>query len=175
MKYLYTLFSLLIFVFQGCSLNSYESFPYFKEEELFLDKIRKTGIRFASKYNITFAGQTTTSPGGIIERAGLIFTTKENLSKELLRQILVDCSMELLSQMNSNPNVQPFVERFPLTIRNVKIVIHNKDKTNRDIFFPDTSTASLENGLLLFDSWTRGLLKIEEKSQETFEEALKKL
>jgi hypothetical protein len=175
MKYLFFLLLSSIVIFGGCSYPYLDDSPYYEEEEAFFDKIRKTGRHFASKYNITFAGQTATSPGGILERAGLIFTTREPFSKEMLRRFLVECSIELLAQMNSNANVQPFVEQFPLTIRNIKILIYNKDKDNRDVFTPEMSSASITNGILLYRYWTQGFLSVDKELEEAFEEALEKI
>mgnify|MGYP000219838679 CR=1 FL=1 len=136
----------------------------------------KTATVIEKKYKIKTSGSGISMPGGIVKKLALAFTTKNSLSKNDLRKLLIEFGEELLQQINNNKNIQPFLETAPFTIENVQIIIYNHDKDNRNLFDPEISTAELSAGFLTYRTTSPdNPLRFNNEFKETYEEALEAL
>ncbi len=125
------------------------------------------------KYKLNACGSGISMPGGIVQELGLAFTTKNTLSRNELRKLLIEFGQELLQQINNNKNIQPFLKTAPFTIKNVQIIIYNHDQMGYDLFDPEISTAEISDGVLTYRTSDLITNRFNNEFRETYEEALK--
>lgn len=141
-----------------------------KEVNIILEKTSKI---IKNKYNLEPSGIGVEMPDGIIESLILTFDTRNQLSKEELRELLVKCAEELNSQTKRNGKIEQFLKQPPFDVKNAEIIIFNYDKNGRSLSDPEISTARLAKGVLYYktiDPETRYQYK--NRYQETYKEAL---
>jgi len=80
------------------------------------------------KYPLHACATEMMMPGGTVKKLTLCFQTKTLLSRSQLRILSIECGEELLRQVNFNKHIQRFLVKNPFTIKEVSIVIYNKDK-----------------------------------------------
>lgn len=173
MKLLFTISSLLILM--GFIMNGNNQQDHPSEAEQRVDSIltKVAGI-IKEKYNINPSGSSASMPGGPIQKLGLAFNTKLSLTKEELRILLIGCAQELLTQVNTDEDIQKFLMKRPFTINNIQIIIYNHDKIGRRLYDPDIATAQISQGSLNYltiDS--NDTFKMKNQFEESYEDALK--
>ena len=165
------LFFILLLSCIGC-----ENYHPSQAEQLVNSTLAKAAEVIKKKYKIKPCGQGAAMPGGPIQKLALCFDTKDQFAKEELRKLLMQSAQELLSQINENSDIQPFLKTRPFTIENVEIIIYNHDKNGRGLRDPDISTARISQGQLIYrtidpdDSF-----KLKNQFEESYEDALKAL
>jgi hypothetical protein len=160
MKFIY-LFSLLFIVcaFTSALQNIFpcKSLFCFDNEDKHLTKadrlvgqiLSQTAKSVDKKYKISACGTGISMPGGIVKEMGLAFDADQKFSKDQLRILLLQISEELLQNINSNVEIQPFLVKKPFTIENVEIIIYNKDN-GRFIYDPEIAVAAIDSGQVVY-------------------------
>jgi len=128
---------------------------------------------FKKNYPLHACATGMMMPGGTVQKLTLCFQSKTLLTRNQLRVLLIECGEELLQQINSNKHIQRFLVKRPFTIKEVTIVIYNKDKEGNTPYDPLIVTADISGGILTFctqDSQDKWGYKNE--FEESYEEAL---
>ena len=113
-------------------------------------------------------------PGGSIQELTLCFDTKDHLTKDDLRILLIKSAQELLYQINMNLDIQKFLKMRPFAIESIQIVIYNHDKNRREVYDPEISTAEISQGILNYQTVdSNDTFKYKNEFTETYDEALK--
>ncbi len=86
---------------------------------------------------------------------GLRFEMTGPVTKERLREILVNCVEEFLAAINANERLRPFLKNFPFTSKEIEIIIFVSDKKGYEIFDPDIGVASAVNGKISYNTTDR--------------------
>ena len=127
-----------------------------------------------NKYDLNLCGVGASMPGGPIQRLTLCFTTKRPHTQDELRKLLIQCSQELLSQVDLNQDIQAFLKYRPFTIKNIHIEIYNHDRSGRTVHDPQISTADISRGVLTYLTIDPDdTFKYKNECTETYEEAVK--
>ncbi|WP_241209014.1 MULTISPECIES: hypothetical protein [Parachlamydia] len=128
------LFILLIFT-TGCTYPTKDYFSIPKEDLIIEDLLSKTEKKIVKKYGnkLKFCGIHVINTGDFIERIGLMFNTRQPLSKEELREILVESAHELLYQVNNCISILPYLKNIPFGIEDIQIVIFNNYGDGRSV------------------------------------------
>jgi hypothetical protein len=175
MKYMLMGVTVLFSLIMGY-LMPYQDVNRSLEEKLVNEILFSTGEAIEKKYKIKVVGDGAAMPGGDIRELSLIFNTKKRLSKQSLRKLLVECSDELLNQINSNLEIRPFLNVYPFTEKNIEIVIFNHDQNGRGLTDPEISSAEISRGLLIYRTVDPAdSFKYKNEFEETLEQALKDL
>lgn len=127
------------------------------------------------KYGMKAAGTGIGMPSGVIHKIGLAFSTRDILTRDELRVLLIDCAQIMLKEITSNAEIQPFLVKRPATLDNVQIILYNQDKDGGDRYDPEIATAQISNGILNYTTLD-GDVPIgpyKNRYNETYEEALK--
>lgn len=107
--------------------------------------------KLVKRYSMRVVGRT----GGMIDYVnvlGLSFQIHGPLTKDKLREILVDCVEEFLSQINSDEKLRPFLKNYPFTPKEINIAIFVVDDTGRKIYDPSITVASAYHGKIWYDT-----------------------
>jgi hypothetical protein len=163
------------------------SFPYNKTEAMTMNsdqhvspeyvelagKLRAdVGKKLAKKYSMHICGIT----GGLFERVnrlGLSFDIVGPLSKGRLREILIDCAEEFLSDVNADLKIRPYLKNYPFTQNEIEIRLFIQDKNGYDVFDPNISVASARDGYLYYHIAEDKIAPYKSTEEEPYEEALK--
>lgn len=157
---------------------------FYKREEYYPSKgaqlvnsiLGKSAVIIRDKYNIKPCGVGVAMPGGPIQEVTLCFDTKYPYTKEQLRELLIKSAQELLGQVNQNQEIQEFIKDQPFTIEHVQIIIYNHDKSGREVFDPEISTADISQGVLTYQTVdAEDTFTYKQEFTESYEEALKAL
>lgn len=155
-------------------LDKKNNFYPSKAQQLVENILDQTAQTIKYKYKIQPSGEGIAMPGGPIRELALYFDTKDQLTKEQLRKLLVKCSLELVDQINANSEIQQFLKAKPFTLEKVQIIIYNHDQTGREVFDPNISTAEISHGILTYSTVdSNDTFKYKNEFIETYEEALK--
>lgn len=145
-----------------------------KAESLVNEILHQTARSIMRKHKIEVIGEGASMPRGVIKSLTLEFDSRERLSKDQLRVLLFEFSKKLMQNVNLNHEIKEFLESVPFTEKNVEIVIHNNDKSGRELFDPEISVASIENGIFSYKTGDReNTFKYKNRYEETYEEAVK--
>lgn len=138
--------------------------------------LNQTSMTLQDRHGIRPSGKGAAMPEGVISELVLAFDTKDTLTKTALRKLLLECAQELVNAVNSNPNIQPFLEESPFTVKNVQIIIYNHDKDGRELYDPEISTAQISEGILTYRTTDPvDDFKFKHNFEESYEEALRAL
>lgn len=145
-------------------------------EQLVNQTLAKAAKIIKKKYQLQPVGEGAAMPGGPIQELTLEFDANARYTKEQLRDLLIKSAKELLEQIQTNEEIQPFLITKPFTIQNVKITIYNQDQNGREVYDPEISTASLSRGILIYKTTDpEDEFKYKNRIKETYEEALQAL
>jgi hypothetical protein len=121
---------------------------------------------------------------GIVEAAdkqhykkiGLEFELFRVVSKDEARKILIDSAEELLKEINSSPQLQPYLQPSPFTIANIEISIYIRHPDGNLVYHPDLGILSLRRGIIRYSTDTpemRHKYGFYTEEKESYEDALK--
>jgi hypothetical protein len=146
-----------------------------KEDEIVARRIiYRVSDTLASHYQLRYVGYSEAGDAKGFSKIGLRFNKFGRLSKEEGRKMIVDCLNVLLTDINSEPEIQQFLINKPFTIANVEIGIVILTNEGKNIFYPDVCVFSAFGGKIYYSTnssdhesgyYTR--------ESETFEEAVK--
>jgi hypothetical protein len=66
-------------------------------------------------------------PGGEVRELGFDYDVEATLSKEDLREILINLGREFLNTIDSDEAVRPYLTKYPFVMNNVQITLFLKD------------------------------------------------
>lgn len=175
MKYIYLLTLFFLFIFMESLMSHKNKDPYLSKEERLVDDIlERTARLIKRKFNVSLSGEGAAMPGGIISGLTLTFDTKYPFSKEELRRLLLNCAQEVVTQVQMNNEIQPFLKKIPFTVENVQIIIYNSDREGREVMNPGISTAEISHGFLKYRTvGLDNMFRFKDEFKETYDEAVK--
>lgn len=137
------------------------------------DILEKTVTITSKRYPLQACGTIMAMPSGNVKELGLCFQTKHVLSRDQLRELLIECGQVLIQQINSDKHIQRFLNKRPFTMKEARIIIYNKDKNGDEPYDPLIATAGIMGGLLTFRTTDfKTTWKFKNEFDETYEEAL---
>lgn len=110
--------------------------------------------KLVKRYNMKVIGIT----GGLadcVNVLGLSFQIRGPLTKERLREILVDCVEELLAPINANERLRPFLKNYPFTAEGIDIEIFVVDNTGVKVYHPEIMLAAAYEGILKYRTFDK--------------------
>jgi hypothetical protein len=175
MKFFVKLFLVLIVVFVGYRMLHEREDPYLSPEEKLVNNIIGKSARIIKeKYDLHPCGAGSSMPGGIVRKLILCFDTKEILTKEELRKLVIQCANEMLNPVLVCDEIQQYLVKRPFTIENIEVIIFNKDKKGSIGYAPLISTAQILQGILTYRSFDQDdIFKLKNEYNETYKEAMK--
>jgi len=108
------------------------------------------------RYNMRTLGFTGGMMGSIY-LIGLEFEIQGPLSKERLREIVVDCVEEFLAPINANEEIRPYLRNYPFTEKEIKIKLFVVDLSRKDVYEPYFMIASAFDGKVYYKSKDKNL------------------
>lgn len=162
------------FIFAGFTAScNHQEYHLSRGEQLVNSILAKTAKMIKDKYNLKPCGSGASMPGGPIRELALCFDTKYPLTKEMLRELVIQTANELLNQVNDNREIQGFLKEFPFTIKNVQIIIYNHDKNGKSLMDPAISNAQILQGTLSYSTIDpQDTFRYKNEFVETYQEAL---
>lgn len=146
-------------------------FPSPPKYELISNKVvSQTSKNISESENLNPIG----SGGSMMEDVKMLsisFITKELINKERGRELIHQCANQLISNVNQNEEIRPYLHNYPFTYKNVEIRIFNRDKNSISAVYPELSTVSLIDGIIYYKYYENNTRK--KVLTETFEEAEK--
>jgi hypothetical protein len=141
--------------------------------EIAADILEGTAAFAHKRYPLHACGTIMMMPGGVVKELGLCFQAKTLLSRDQLRILLLECGNELLQQINSNKHIQRFLIKRPFTVKEVQIIIYNKDHQGNEPYDPLIATGEISEGILTFRTTDpKHTYTYNNRFKETYEEAL---
>jgi hypothetical protein len=105
---------------------------------------------------------------------GLEFDSRQRLSKQQIRKLLIEFSKELLHNINTNEEIQPYLTKIPFTLENIQIIIYNHDEQGDWIYDPEIGVGRVHRGLISYSTNDPdNEFGYKNNFEETYEEALK--
>jgi hypothetical protein len=134
----------------------------------------------AKKYQMRPFAVTVAMPGGDIQYLELKFQIKGPLSKEQMRNILIEAAHDFLKDINSDSALCFYLKNNSLTIKDIGITLFLIDHSGRDLDDPHIGIAKISKGKLRYDILIEtynevlkfDIPQLKSKSTETYEEAL---
>ncbi len=132
------------------------------------------GARLAERHKMKLIGQTGALFDAINE-LGFRFQITGPKTKKELREILVDCTEELVNAVNQTKGISQYLGSYPFTFDKVDIGIFLRDRENGDILYPLYCTVGICNGELEYFTRDKAGMGYKTTDYESYEEALKAL
>ena len=112
-------------------------------------------------------------PGRNLKEFTLCFDAKEYLNKDELRTLLLNCTREMLEQINSSSEIRSAMVVYPFTEKNICIIIYNFDPNGKEIYDPRIVTARISNGMLEYKTLDpNNRYAVKNRFIESYQEAL---
>ncbi len=145
------LFTLLIVAY--CYFFFIREDPYLSQAEKIVNKILAESTQIIEKkFGLVAVGDGASMPNNEVRKLTLVFDTKKTKAKEELRILLIYCAHELLDRINRDEELQQYMVEVPFTIKNVQIVIFNRDENGYIAQDPIVSVADIVQGILSYKS-----------------------
>lgn len=139
------------------------------------DAIRvEVGDRLEKKHHIRIVGDYAALFDKINE-LGFRFQAVGPLTKDQLREILVDCVEDLVRTVNEKEGISQYLGVDPFTYKQVNIAIFLSDAQGRWLYYPYIEIASAGHGQLCFLTKEDGVPGYKTEETEDYQEALKKV
>ena len=162
-----------------CILSSFSPRLLFKKDEPDVElayRIREQlAQKLSKKYHMTTIGEVIAIPDHVLNLLGLRFQIQGPLTKDELRNILVDCVEELLCAVNSNKEIRPYLKNYPFTPQNIDIALFIDGLDGRDVSSPNIGIAAASGNKLFFYTKKPSEEYRYITEEETYEDALKSL
>ncbi len=166
---------LLLFIFSGLLMSSCSSEMSFdtasEGTKEIHDVIRTTSQNLVKKYPIHPIGFGMAAMNEV-EKLSLSFEVRQKMPKDELRLMLIDCVNEMITIVNQNEEIQPYLSQEGFGYKSVEIVFFVTNG-KKELFDPDISVAGYYSGYIGFKT------KIPEQEygyhqedEETYEEAI---
>jgi hypothetical protein len=106
--------------------------------------------KMEERYQLHYAGMVEGGDEKHYNEVGMYFQIFRTITKDEGRTMLVESVEELLNKLNSNPQLEPYLQPYPFTMDNIEMVIcvYHPDKTKA--YHPDIVTFSLANGTIRY-------------------------
>jgi hypothetical protein len=85
-----------------------------------------------------------------VNTIGLHFQIRGPITKERLREMLVDSVEEFLTSINANEEIRPFLKNYPFTEKEIDIVIFIVDGLGIHVYDPDPAVAAAAHGKICY-------------------------
>ena len=129
--------------------------------------------KLIKRYNMRVIGVA----GGMadcVNLVGLSFQIRRPLSKERLREIIVDSVEEFLTSINKNERLRPFLKNYPFTAKEIEIEIFIVDNTGREVYDPEIMLAAAYRGTVKYRTEDKdNKFGYKSTTEESYETALK--
>ncbi len=159
----------LIFLFLFCSCSTQTSYPVSEKEKLANSVLVNTAKAITKKYGLSPFGN-----GGQmmdeIKMLYLAFECRRPLTIDETRPMIIDCVNILVTAINENEKIRPYLAKYPFTPDNIEMVIFFQDNMGNDV--SDLIIVSVDKGNIKYkvsDSTVIGRTILE----EPFEKATK--
>jgi hypothetical protein len=127
-----------------------------------------------NRYGLRYIGISVSSHKKLYTVIGASFQILRPLSKEEGRKILVDSAQELLHQINSNLELQPYLDPSPFETKNVEVVFFAYAENGRDLSHPDITDFVLREGIIKYTTLSsENRNRAYSTERESYEEALR--
>lgn len=103
----------------------------------------KVGNKLAKKHHMDLIG----IGGGMMKSVymiGLSFQIRHPLDRNEARERIIDCVEELLTTINANEEIRPFLKNYPFTTKNVQVAIFSVNADGRAVFDPYITVVSVD-------------------------------
>lgn len=125
------------------------SFSFFKSKKPrdYADVAREirasVGKNLSKKHQMDVIGEGGGMMGSVYMIA-LSFQIRHPLDRNEARARIVDCVEELLTAINSNEEIRPFLKNYPFTTKNVQVAIFSVSQDGRSVFDPYITVVSVD-------------------------------
>ncbi len=167
---IFILFLLLSF-FNSNPPDTYQTPMHIKVADSIQEAV---GDRLAARHKMKLIGQSG-ALFGTINELGFRFQITGPKTKEELREILVDCTEELVNAVNQTEGISQYLPSYPFTIEQADIDVFLYDEQNGDLIYPLYCTAGINQGRLQFYTVDKYGMGYKTRESESYEEALKAL
>lgn len=161
---------LLIFLF----LSSCGYYPPQAKYVLIADKVRNKASEKLAKKHCMFIIATIDGMMDQVNKLGVMFELYQPLKKDEAREIIVDCVIEFLDDINNNLEIRPYLVNYPFTLENIEIAIFPKMSYNVEAYDPYINVVSNIKGKIKYATVSpEDTFKYKMVEYEDFEEALR--
>jgi len=157
------------------------SFSFFKSKprnhaEIAREIRGKVGKKLAKKHGMNLVGVSGGMMGSVY-MIGLRFQIRHPMDRDEARMRIVDCVEELLTAVNANQEIRPYLKDFPFTTKNVEVAIFMTDANGREICDPGISVVSVfESDDIFYRTVEQPQhMKYKQQYRESYQEALSKI
>ncbi|MFI0434548.1 MAG: hypothetical protein ACH350_02315 [Parachlamydiaceae bacterium] len=134
----------------------------------------KIGSKIGKKYRMhSLGGGGGAKPDGIWLIAISLEKSEAALTEKEARELIIQCMDDLLTIVNHDDQLKPFLKNYPFTAKNVELVIYSYDK-NRSLYqFPSIAiVGNFEGKIGYFTEDPSTKHGYHTKKYETYEEAV---
>lgn len=156
------------------------SFSFFKSKPRdYADMAReirgKVAKKLAKKHQMDCVGVGGGMMGSVY-MIGLSFEINRPIDRDEARARIVDCVEELLTAVNQNEEIRPYLKNYPFTTHNVQVAIFIKDKDRRNLHDPLISVVSVfESDDISYCTTEPNKMTYKNQVHEPYQEALAKV
>lgn len=129
-----------------------------------------------NRYQLHYIGLSEAGDKEHYKKIGLDFEMFRIISKDEGRKILIDCVEELLKEINSNPQLQPYLQPSPFTVANIEIAIFVRHPDGKAAYHPDLGILTVRGGIIRYSTdipEMRHKFGFYTEEKESYEDALK--
>ncbi len=114
--------------------------------------VYKTAETLNNRFQIRYIGISEAADENYYKEVGMFFELHRITSIEEGREIIVDCAEELLNEINSNPQLLPYLKPSPFTVKNIEIAIYVRHPNGKIVYHPDLGILSLRGGIIRYST-----------------------
>lgn len=161
----------LIFFTMNCTITPQHHRP-FDEGAHYIGQVLKRTNKACTKRHKMSAGGFGNEAMYKIKGLTLLFNMDRQLSKDEIREVLVDCAHEMIKNVHECEGIQKYLLPEGFSEKNVRVIIALRDK-RKTIVHPNICVASFNKGKI--DYSTQSIddeFNYKETTEETYQEAI---
>ena len=102
--------------------------------------------KLEKQYQLRYIGMIEGADAQFYKEIGIEFMVFRIITKDEGRKMLVEGVEELLHELNSNPQLEPYLQPYPFTVANVQISIFSYHPDRTKAYYPDIISFTAYSG-----------------------------
>lgn len=149
--------------------------PFFDPRRQAVNSVFRDFSSYAKEHKLVPISTTISAPEGPVRSLGMGFQIRGPLAQSDLRKLLIDIGQQLISLVNANESIRPFLREYPFSFSNIEFHIFIVDEKNELFTSPEISCVGVRRGQIYFEKWRYegALPRIESHVEESYDDALR--
>jgi hypothetical protein len=157
-------------------ISCHSLYAAYPEEPIYCKYVDRITEKYCADMATTYKLYYYGGGGGFINTVNeidLSFNTIQNLNIAEARILIIKCTEELLSRINADKDIKPYLSHYPFTEKGIALSISCDQEDRKRVSSKFVAMVFTANGNIYYSSYNHNKRKFHDLHEESYQEALK--